>query len=303
MNFRGCALATTLVLTSSLATGCSRSRQEAVLLANQGDAIVELDPSGAIEKYQNAVNLDADNHQIKYKLARAHKKKDEWAKVAEVLGRATDQAPSFANYWKERGYALYKQAEAGNIEYDEAKEPFKKCIEADANQEECYYWLAHAFLWSDKEQDALQYYTKAIEVRPTRIEYYAPLADLYIRLGYLQEAEQVLNAAKSLADPGKDAVHLFDVHTLLGGVYRDKDDIDKMVSEFEAARALKKDDPSSLFNLGMGYAKQDGKKAESLQLLKGFQARGCKSKKAQKLYKSECAQARAEVQRLKGPST
>lgn len=301
MKFGVIALAATMAF--SVMTGCSRHRQEAVKLANQGDAIVDLDPAGAIEKYQNAVNLDPANHRIMYKLAKAHKKKDEWDKVAEVLGRATDQAPSFANYWKERGYALYKQAEAKKISYDEPKEPFKKCIEADPNQEECYYWLAHSFLWSDKEQDALQYYTKAIEFRPNRIEYYAPLADLYMRLGYLKEAEQVLNAAKELADPNKHAADLFDVHTLLGGVYRDKGDIDKMVAEFEAARALKKDDPSSLFNLGLGYAKQKGKKAEALQLLKGFQARGCKSKKAQKTYKSECAQARAEVQRLKGPGT
>jgi len=301
MKFGVIALAATMAL--SVMTGCSRHRQEAVKLANQGDAIVDLDPAGAIEKYQNAVNLDPANHRIMYKLARAHKKKDEWDKVAEVLGRATDQAPSFANYWKERGYALYKQAEAGKISYDEPKEPFKKCFEADPNQEECYYWLAHSFLWSDKEQDALQYYTKAIEFRPSRIEYYAPLADLYMRLGYLKEAEQVLNAAKELADPNKDAQDLFDVHTLLGGVYRDKGDLEKMVAEFEAARALKKDDPSSLFNLGLGYAKLKGKKAEALQLLKGFQARGCKSKKAQKLYKSECAQARAEMQRLKGPGT
>jgi len=302
MKFGVIALAATVALTSAIG-GCSRHRQEAVKLANQGDAIVDLDPAGAIEKYQNAVSLDPANHYIMYKLAKAHKKKDEWDKVAEVLGRATDQAPSFANYWKERGYALYKQAEAGKISYDEPKDPFKKCIEADPNQEECYYWLAHSFLWSDKEQDALQFYTKAIEFRPDRIAYYAPLADLYLRLGYLKEAEQVLNAAKEMADPNKDAQDLFDVHTLLGAVYRDKGDIEKMVAEFEAARALKKDDPSSLFNLGLGYAKLEGKKAEALQLLKGFQARGCKSKKAQKLYKSECAQARAEMQRLKGPGT
>jgi tetratricopeptide (TPR) repeat protein len=291
------ALAAALVL--ACAAGCSRNKQQAVILANQGDQIVDLDPNGAIQKYEQAVQLDPINHRILYKLAKAYKKKEEWDRVASTLGRATEVAPSFANYWFERGWALEQQAKKGSISWDECKEPYKKCIEADPHKDECYARLAVAFLWTDKEQEALQNFTKAIEHRPDDIDYYPPLADLYMRLNYDKEAEQVLNAAKDLAPPGDK--RLYNVHTLLSAILRDRGQIDKMVAELEAARALRSDEPGILFNLGMAYAKlEPPKKAEALQLLKNFVARACKTQGAAK-YKNECEQAQAAQQKLQGP--
>ncbi len=290
-----------IALGALLLAGCSRHKQEAIKLSNEGDARVATMPSDAISKYEQAVQLDPSNHYILYKLAKAYKKKEEWDKVATTLARASDLAPSFANYYKERGWALEQRARKKEVSYDECKEPYKKCIEADTNQEECYAQLANAYLWTDDEQKALANLTKAIEHRPNRIEYYPRLADLYIRFGYDKEAEAVLNAAKGQAKPGdKD---LFHVHTLLSEVYRDRGDINKMVSELEAAKSVDPKDPGLLFSLGMAYAKlTPPKKAESLQLLKGFAARACKSKKAAR-YKTECEQATSTQQRLSGPGS
>ena len=73
------------------------------------------------------------NHRILYKLAKAYQKKEAWDKVASTLARATQVAPKFANYWYLRGYALEEQAAKKTTSWEEAKEPFKKCIEADPN--------------------------------------------------------------------------------------------------------------------------------------------------------------------------
>ena len=200
----------------ALTMGCSRHRQEAIILANDGDAIVDLDPNGAISKYEQATKLDPGNHRIFYKLARAYKKKEEWDKTASTLARATDLAPTFANYWFERGFALEQQARKKAISYEECKEPFKKCIEADPNKDECYDHLANAYLWTDDEQKALMNITRAIEHRPANNYYYWHLADLYINLNYLKEAEQVLKAAKQMAKPGD--MRLFNVHQLLATI-------------------------------------------------------------------------------------
>ena len=291
----GVALAVLLV------AGCSRHKQEAIKLANEGDNAVSVSPGAAISKYEQAVQLDPSNHHILYKLAKAYKKKEEWDKVASTLARASDLAPSYASYYKERGWALEQRARKGEVSYEESKEPYKKCIEADTNEEECYAQLANAYLWTDDEQKALANLTKAIEHRPTRIEYYPRLADLYIRFGYDKEAEQLLNAAKGQAKPGDK--NMFHVHTLLGKVYRDRGDINKVVSELEAAKAVSPKDAGLLFSLGMAYSKLDPpKKAESLQMLKGFTARACRAKKAQR-YKSECEQAQTTQQRLSGPGS
>ena len=294
-------LSLSVALAALVATGCSRHKQEAIKLANEGDARVDLSPSEAISRYEQATQLDPSNHYILYKLAKAYKKKEEWDKVATTLARASDLAPSYASYYKERGWALEQRARKKEISYEDCKEPYKKCIEADINEEECYAQLANAYLWTDDEQKALENLTKAIEHRPSRIEYYPRLADLYIRLGYLKEAETVLNAAKEIAKPGDE--NLFHVHTLLSEVYRDRDDVNKMVSELEAAKSVNPSDPSLLFSLGMAYSKlKPPKKAEALQMLKGFNARACRSKKAQR-YKSECEQAQTTQTRLSGPGS
>jgi tetratricopeptide (TPR) repeat protein len=303
MKFAAMGLALGVLSATLFTSGCSRNRQEAVLLANKGDQIVDLDPNGAIQQYEQATQLDPSNHRILYKLAKAYKKKEEWDKVASTLARATDVAPSFANYWFERGWALIKQAEKGTISYEECKEPFKKCVEADPNKDECYAQLGIAMLYSDDEQKALANFTKAIEHRPDEIGYYTRLADLYARLGYEKEAEQVLNAAKEMANPAKDKQELYNVHTLLAGIYRDRKEIDKMVAEFEAAKSVSGEDPGLLFNLGMAYSKLNPpKKAESVQMLKGFTTRACKGKNAN-MYKAQCEQATTTMQRLKGPGS
>lgn len=302
MKFGAMALAAGLTLMMGL-PGCSRHRQEAIILSNEADNIVDLAPGDAIAKYEQATQLDPTNHYILYKLAKAYKKKEEWDKVASTLARATEVAPSFANYWFERGFALEQQAEKGTISWDEPLEPYKKCIENDPNKDECYSRLGIAYLYGDKEQEALQNFTKAIEFRPDQIGYYTRLADLYIRLGYDKEAEQVLNAAKSMANPStpEDKKHLYNVHTLLSGIYRDRGEIEKMVKELEAAKAVTQEDAGLLFNLGMAYSKLNPpKKEQAKQMLVGFDKRACRNKKAMEQYKAQCAQAQATIAVLKG---
>ena len=303
MKFAAIALAAGLAFTTLATSGCSRHRQEAIILANQGDNVVDLDPNAAIEKYEQATQLDPANHHIFYKLAKAYKKKESWDKVATTLSRATDIAPSYANYWFERGWALEKMAEKTKqpAQYEDCKDPYKKCIEHDPHKDECYARLGVAMLWTDDEQQALNNLTKAIEHRPDNIDYYTRLADLYIRLGYEDEGGKVLKAAKEMADP-KDK-RLYNVHTLLAGIHRDHHDVEKMVAELEAAKSVNQDDAGLLFNLGMAYSKlTPPKKAEALQMLKGFTARACRSAKSQR-YKRECEQANSTQQRLKGPGS
>lgn len=303
MKFGAIVVASCLVASSVMELGCSRHRQEAVLLANQGDKEVQINPDGAANKYEQATKLDPTNHRIFFKLAMAYKKKDEWDKVASTLARATQIAPKYANYWFERGYALEMQAKKKTITYEEAKEPYQKCIENDPNFADCYEQLGNAYLWTDDEQKALENYTKAIEHNPNEIRYYAWLADLYVRLGYMKEAEQVLKEAKSFAKPGdKD---MYGVHVLLSEIHRERGSMPEMVTELEAAKAVAGTDGAEsvqiLFNLGSTYAQLNPPRSqEAVQMLKGFTARACKGSKAAS-YKTECEQSQAIISRLGGP--
>ncbi len=114
-------------------TGCSRDHIEAVNLANEGDRAVTVNVEGAIQKYEQARQLDPTNHLITWKLAKAYERKEDWDKMAATLAVAVQTNPEFASYWEKRGLALTKLAEAGNPDkWEEAKEPLKKFIEAGA---------------------------------------------------------------------------------------------------------------------------------------------------------------------------
>jgi tetratricopeptide (TPR) repeat protein len=296
------ARAAVAIAVSVVALGCSRNRQEAVILANQADKEVTVNPDGAINKYDQATKLDPTNHRILHKLAMAQKKKEEWDKVASTMSRATQVAPKFANYWFERGWALEMQARKKTIAWDEAKEPFLKCIENDPNFADCYHEVGNVYLWTDDEQKALEYFTKAIEHDPTEIRYYGPLADLYIRTGYHKEAEGVLKEAKSFAKPGDK--YLFGVHSLLAQVYQERGQMTEMISELEAAKAVAPaDGPESvliLWSLGSSYAQLNPPRTqEAIQMLKGFNSRACKGAKAQS-FRTECESTSALIQKLGG---
>lgn len=303
---RGAFVVSALLAASLLGTGCSRNRQEAVLLANKGDQEVKLNVDGAINSYDQATRLDPTNHRIFFKLALAHRKKEDWDKVASTMARATSLAPKYANYWAERGYALEQQARKKTVPWEEAKEPFQKCIENDPNFAECYEELGNVFLWTDDEQKALENYNKAVEHEPNNIGYYNALADLYIRLGYVKEAEQVLKEAKAFIKPDdkQQAKAVYGLHVLLAQVYQEKDSLPEMVTSLEAAKAVAPAEGGEaiqiLFNLGSTYAKlKPPRSAEAISMLKGFNSRACKGASAAK-YKVECEQSQTLVTSLGG---
>jgi tetratricopeptide (TPR) repeat protein len=289
-------------VTAWASLGCSRNAIEAINLANDADKQKSVDVDGAISKYEQAIQLDPTNHRILFKLAMAYRKKEAWDKVSSTLQRAVTQAPRFANYYYERGYALEELAAKKTVSWEEAKDPFKKCIEADPNFADCYHELGYTNLWTDNEQEALSNYTKAIEHNPTELRYYTRLADLYLSLGYTDQAAQTLKEALSFSGDKADNKFLFGVHVLLSQVYQTKSQMNDMVTELEAARKVAGDDhPEILYNLGSTYAVLNPpRKTEAIQLLKGFSARACRGAGATGKYKDQCEASQSLVAKLGG---
>lgn len=293
------AVASTLAL-----GGCSRDHIEAINRANEGDQAVKVNVEGAIQKYEEAVQLDPTNHRILRKLGNAYEKKEDWDKMASTMARAVQVAPDFADYWFKRGYALIKQAENGNPDaYNEAKEPLKKCIEKDANFAECYFFLGQASLWTQNDQEALANYTKAIEHDPSsHAMFYPPLGELYVNLRYYKEAEQVLQAGTSLVKPTEEsASHLYGMYVLLFQVAQAKDDKASMVTAMERAQEVAGDKhPEIGFNLGSTYAIMDPpQKEKAVRLLNSFTKRVCRGAQGQK-FKEQCETSSSLVQKLGG---
>jgi tetratricopeptide (TPR) repeat protein len=281
--------------------GCSRDHIEAINLANEGDQSVKVNVEGAIQKYEQAIQLAPTNHRILWKLAVAYEKKEDWDKLASTLARAVQVAPEFATYWYKRGNALINQAEAGNPDaYEQAKEPLKKCIEKDPNIAECYHLLGEAYLWTDDEQSALDNYSKAIQHDPTVSFFYPPLADLYLTLRQVNEAEQVLKEGTRLVPPSeKNNPKIYSMYVLLATVSQMKRDKAGQLAAMERAEQFAGDGhPEFAFNLGSTYAIMDPpQKEKAVRLLEQFTKKVCRGAAATK-FKEQCETSSSLVQKL-----
>lgn len=294
-----------VALVAVLVSGCSRDSIEAINLANEGDKAVKVNVEGAIQKYEQATKLDPSNHRITYKLSQAYERKEDWDKMASVLGSATQIAPDFANYWFKRGYAFVKKAETDNNNpdsYKEAIEPLKKCIEKDPNLAECYHFLGQALLWTGEEQQALDNYWKAIEHDPGVPYFYVEPAVLLVEYRLYKEAEALMKEGTRLiplTDKSKDA--LYGMYTLQAQCAQGTNDTAGMVAALEKAEELAGEThPEIQFNLGSTYAVMDPpQKEKATRMLNAFTKRACRSAAASK-FKDQCESANSLIQQLGG---
>ena len=78
----------------------------------------------------------------------------------------------------------------------------QEAIQKDPNIADAYFDLAEVLLHLDDEQEALRNYTKAIDTKPDEVAFYGPLAELYMNLGYNDEAEKVVREGLNFS-PGE----------------------------------------------------------------------------------------------------
>jgi tetratricopeptide (TPR) repeat protein len=294
---------------AALDVGCSRNNIEAVNLANEGDKAKATDIEGAISKYEQATNLDPTNHRILWKLALAYTKKEAWDKVATTCAKAEKLQPKNALYFFQHGLAMARQAVKGPTTWADAKGPLEEAIKLDNNVGDgdhygaAHFELAEVLLHMDDEKGALDEYTKAIQSKPDSLPFYGPLAELYLRLNHVGEAEQVLTTALSFAKEGDKA--LFAIHSLLGDIYDRKNDTAKAVGEYELAKKAcgqcnEAGQQIAFFNLGAAYASlKPPRKSEAMAQLQSFQKMICKGAAAAR-YADQCTQAQQLASKLGG---
>jgi len=282
-------------------SGCSRDKIEAINLANEGDQSVKINVEGAIQKYEQAIDLDPTNHRILWKLANAYEKKEDWDKMASTLSRATSMAPDFATYWFKRGSALVSQAEAGNKDaFEQAKEPLKKCIEKDPNLAECYFLMAECLQWTDDEQGAVDNYSKAIQHDPTKGFFYPNLADLYLLFKLDKEAEQVINeGTKLVPQDEKNLPKIYNMFILLANAAQMRGDKSAQLAAVEKAEKFAGEaHPEFSFDLGSTYATMDPpQKEKAVRLLNTFTKRVCRGAGAKK-FQEQCETSSSLLQKL-----
>ena len=114
-----------------------------------------------------------------------------------------------------------------------------------------------------------------------------------------------LRVREGLSFAKDDDKHLFNLHALLGSLYENKGDIQRAVTEYEAAKKACDsnkcvDHKEAYFNLGSAYAElTPPRKSEAIQQLQSFSKIVCRGAAAQR-YADQCSQAQEIVKRLGG---
>lgn len=292
------ALGALLILV--LGAGCSRNNIEAVNLSNEADKVKNANPDEAISKFEQAAQLDPTNHRVLWKLSEVQRKKDAWDKVASTMVKAEKLAPTHANYYFQHGLALARQAEKGPTSWSEAKAPLEEAIQKDPNLADAHFELAEVLLHMDDEQGAIREYTKAIQTKPDSPIFYSVLADLYQRLGYWTEADQVLKEGLSFVKEGDKTA--FNLHTLLGVGAESRGNSSEALKEYDMAKKAcgacnEAGQQIAFLNLGVAYSRDKSHVNEATGNLQSFYKMVCKGGQKER-YKDECAQAQEVARRI-----
>ncbi|CAN5670118.1 hypothetical protein BH09MYX1_BH09MYX1_36460 [soil metagenome] len=276
------------------AADCARA-SEAVMLVARGDAVLSSNVDEAIAYYEKASHVQAADAEILWKLALAFKRKADWAHVASVLERACALAPAHAGFFFLRGYALERLER-----FADARAPLEQAIALDPAYADPEYDLAEVLLHLGDEKGALEHYTKAIQKKPTELASFSALADLYVRLGFLDHAEKTLRAG--LAFDAKDG-RAFPLHLMLADVLTRKKDPAHAITELEAAQSAcgacsDYGQQIVFFSLGAAYAlAKVPRKEEAITNLVAFEKMICRGAGASR-YPDECGETAELLRRL-----
>ena len=254
--------------------GCYQERNESIRLMNAGVKYsLEGRDESAISKFEQAGKVDPTNHRAYFNLGVVHQKKKRLAQAASAFEKAVAVKP-------ERGEYLYQYAmslqELGQC--DKAIPVLRKSSEVQPAHAETWLRLGECQLRLEKFDAAQDTLIRAINSKPLLAKSYLNLGRLYSDFRQFKHAIQtyrtgidVLSAAR---DSGYKARGLDDVilalHQDLGTVYGRIKKIDKAVEVLSRARKLRKDEPSTLFNLGMMLKDVEGQEAEAQKVLKRF---------------------------------
>ncbi len=161
----------------------------------------------------------------------------------------THAAFTATNEWFEKGVALGK---AGN--YKEAIEAFTKAIEIDPNNATAYRNRGLAYKSLGNNEQAIQDYDKAIELNPQYLDAYISRGIAYCTLSNFEQGRRDFNMAIKL-NP-KDA----GAYNNRGIAYKSLGNYAEAIQDYSKAIELNPKDSGTYYNRGVAYYKIDNYK-------------------------------------------
>jgi len=174
--------------------------QNAGLVSKIGILLTEMNRiDWALQILSSAISMDDSNEETWNYLGVAHYRKNNFAKAEEAYERALSLDPQFAAASNNLGALhLRKFLESKDPEsMGLAIEAFDSAIEKNPQLASAYNGRASAFKFSDRPDEAVKDWKKALELQPDFVDVYFNLGITYLQLDNKEEALKILNQCKS----------------------------------------------------------------------------------------------------------
>ncbi len=162
--------------------------------------------------------------------------------AVELIGKALELVPNFADAHNNLGNALKEQGELA-----EAVASYRKAVSLKPDHAEAHYNLGNALKEQGKLAGAVASYEKAISLKPDYARAHNNLGDAFQAQGKLEEARASYDRALGI-DPD-----LAEVHNNLGTLFKDQGKPEAAVESCQKAISLKPDFADAHHNLGNAF--------------------------------------------------
>ena len=253
---------------------CHQERNESIRLMNAGVRLAqEGQTEQALAKFGRAAQVDPSNHRAFFNQGVLLQKRKRFKEAKTAFQEAVKGSPERGEYLYQLGMNLHEMKDCSG-----AIPVLKKASEVRPNHGETWLRLGECQVVTEAFDEAQDTLIRAIELKPLLPKTYLNLGRLYWDFRQFANAIQtyktgidVLVAAKEKGYKTKelDGV-ILKLHQDLGTLYRRIDRNEQAIEVLTAARKLKRDEATTLFNLGMILKDVDGRQVEAGKILKRY---------------------------------
>ena len=255
-------------------SGCHQERNESIRLMNTAVKFAnEGRTEEAISRLIDAAVVDPTNHRAHFNRGIILQKSKRFNEARDAFKKSVKGSPDRAEYLYQLGMVLHEMED-----YTGAIPVLKQSSQVRPNHGETWLRLGECQVATEDFDGAQDTLIKAIELKPLLSKSYLNLARLYADFRQFPNAIQTYKTAIDVLGTAKKAGYrakeldgvLLALHQDLGTVYRRMDRTDQAIEVLTAARTLKKDEPATLFNLGMILKDIKGREDEAKSVLKRY---------------------------------
>lgn len=242
----------------------------------------------AIEAYKEAIRINPDNTEAYYGLGLTYSNAKKYKEAIDVLKHVVEKEPDNVDAFEALGIAnqrLGKYSESSEYfkqgiiinppkryksiglnysmseKYDEAIDAYKKAIELDSNDAEAYAGLGAVYTLSGRHQDAIESCLRAISIDSECTEAYYWLGLAHHNMGDYGKAIEAYKRELSIDSQVEEA------YIALGGAYVELNAYEDAITAFNNALKIEPNNTFTYNQLGSAYFEL-GRTAEAYEAFK-----------------------------------